>query len=97
MLAVAAWGFLIWQATHADAMMAMSPTMGMGALLWFAIWVAMMIAIMFPTAAPMILVFGQVHASRRQRQQSFVPTWLFVSASLLVWALTGVLAYGGGS
>jgi predicted metal-binding membrane protein len=75
-------------------MMAMSPTMGMGALLWLAIWVAMMIAIMFPTAAPMILVFGQVHAGRRQREQSFIPTWVFVSAYLLVWALTGVLAYG---
>jgi predicted metal-binding membrane protein len=93
-LAAAAWGLLVWQATHADTMMAMSPTMGMGAWLWLVIWVAMMVAIMFPTAAPMIVVFGQVHAGRRQRGQPFVPTWLFVAAYLLVWGLAGVLAYG---
>jgi predicted metal-binding membrane protein len=92
-LAAAAWGLLVWQATHADAMMAMRPTMGIGAGLWLAIWVAMMIAIMFPTAAPMILVFGQVHATRRQRERPFVPTWVFVAAYILVWTLTGAVAY----
>ena len=92
-LAGAAWALLIWQATHADAMMAMSPTMGMGAALWLAIWVAMMVAIMFPTAAPMILMFAQIYAAKRQRRQPFVPTWVFVSAYLLVWTLMGVLAY----
>jgi predicted metal-binding membrane protein len=68
--------------------------MGMGAALWLAIWVAMMVAIMSPTAAPMILMFAQVHASKRQREQPFVPTWVFVSAYLLIWALAGVIAYG---
>jgi predicted metal-binding membrane protein len=92
-LATAAWTFLFWQCTRADAEVAMAPTMGMGAALWLVIWVAMMVAIMFPTAAPMIMVFAQVHAARRQRQQSFVPTWVFVSAYLLVWSLVGVLAY----
>jgi predicted metal-binding membrane protein len=92
-LTAAAWALLIWQATHTDAMMAMSPTMGTGAALWLAIWVAMMVAIMFPTAAPMILMFAQVYAAKRQHQQPFVPTWVFVSAYLLVWTLMGVLAY----
>ena len=92
-LAAAAWTLLIWQATHTDAMMAMSPTMGMGAALWLSIWVAMMVAIMFPTAAPMILMFAQVYATKRQRRQPFVPTWVFVGAYLLVWTLMGVLAY----
>src|SRR3990172_4373487 len=90
-LAAAAWALLVWQATHADGEMAMSPTMGTGAALWIAIWVTMMVAIMFPTAAPMILMFAQVYAGKRQRQQSFVPTWVFVSAYLLVWARGGVL------
>ena len=73
--------------------MAMSPTMGMGAALWLAIWVAMMVAIMFPTAAPMILMFAQIYAAKRQRQQPFVPTWVFVGAYLLVWTVMGVVAY----
>jgi predicted metal-binding membrane protein len=92
-LAVTAWALLLWQVWHTDAMMAMSPTMGMGAALWLAIWVVMMVAIMFPTAAPMILMFVRVYAAKRQRQQAFVPTWVFVSAYLLVWTLMGVLAY----
>lgn len=92
-LAAAAWALLIWQGMQANATMAMSPTMGMGAALWLAIWVVMMVAIMFPTAAPMILMFAQVSAGKQQRQQPFVPTWVFVSAYLLVWALVGVLAY----
>jgi predicted metal-binding membrane protein len=93
-LAAVAWALLIWQATRADLEAAMSPTMGMGAALWLAIWVAMMVAIMFPTAAPMIVMFAHVHATKRQRQQPFVPAWVFVSAYLLIWALAGVLAYG---
>jgi len=68
--------------------------MGLGAPLFIALWVAMMVAIMFPTAAPMILMFNKIHAQRRERGQSFVPTWVFVSSYLLVWSATGVLAYG---
>ncbi len=56
-------------------------------------WVAMMIAMMFPTAAPMILMFGRVAAGKQQRAQPFVPTWVFVSAYLVVWLGFGVVAY----
>jgi predicted metal-binding membrane protein len=94
-LAAAAWGFLIWQATMMDTttMMGGALTMGLGAPLFLAIWVAMMVAMMFPTAAPMILMFAAIHAGNRQRERAFVPTWIFVSAYLVVWALFGVLAY----
>jgi predicted metal-binding membrane protein len=93
-LTTAAWGVLIWQAMHTDATTAMSPTMGLGAAPWLSIWVAMMVAIMFPTAAPMIAMFTHVHALKRQSRQPFVPTWVFVGAYLLVWTGMGVLAYG---
>ena len=91
-LAVAAWGFLAWQATRVSPM-AMGLTMGMGAALFLAIWVVMMVAMMFPTAAPMILMFARVHRDKRQSGKAFVPTWVFVSAYLLLWTLFGVLAY----
>lgn len=94
-LAAAAWALLIWYAGTMDAAMARQPTMGMGALLFLAVWVAMMVAMMFPTAAPMILMFARVHARKRARQQPFVPTWVFVGAYLIVWALLGLVAYGG--
>jgi predicted metal-binding membrane protein len=92
-LAALAWIVLVWQARQTDAMMAISPTMGMGAALWLAIWVAMMVATMFPTAAPMILMFAQIYSVKRQHQQPFVPTWVFVGAYLLVWTGMGVVAY----
>ena len=91
-LAALAWGLLIWQAPMMNNQ-AMGLTMGMSAVLFIAIWAVMMVAMMFPAAAPMILMFGAVYASKRRQEQPYVPTWIFVSAYLLVWVLSGVLAY----
>src|ERR1051326_5367295 len=92
MLATLAWGLLIWQAplmsTQAGGL-----TMGMSAVLFMAIWTVMMVAMMFPAAAPMILMFSAISAGKRRQEQPYVPTWMFVSAYLLVWALFGVVAY----
>ena len=93
-LAAAGWALLAWQAMADDGEMAMGLTMGMAAPLFIAMWAVMMVAMMFPASAPMILTFAKVHAGRRERGQAFVPTWVFASAYLLVWTLTGVLAYG---
>ncbi len=71
----------------------MSLTMGMSAPLFIALWIVMMVAIMFPTAAPMILMFARIHNTKRERGQNFVPTWIFTSAYLLVWSATGIAAY----
>ncbi|MGA6944215.1 MAG: DUF2182 domain-containing protein, partial [Pseudolabrys sp.] len=95
-LAAAAWAALVWQGTGADMDMAMNlPTIGLRAPLFLAIWVTMMVAMMFPTAAPMILTFHKVQAGKRQRGEAFVSTWIFVAAYLLVWSLSGVAAYAG--
>lgn len=95
-LAACAWALLIWQSTmmsnQAMGMMT-GLTMGMSAILFIAIWIVMMIAMMFPTAAPMILMFNKIYASKRQQERPFVPTWIFVGAYLLIWSLCGVLAY----
>ena len=72
-----------------------SPTMGMRAPLFLTIWVVMMVAMMFPTAAPMILTFHKVQTSKRQRGEAFVATWVFVAAYMVVWVLSGVAAYAG--
>src|SRR5260370_8777142 len=64
-LTAASWALLIWQSRTANTM-GMGLTMGMGAVLFLAIWVVMMIAMMFPAAAPMILVFSQVQRDRRR-------------------------------
>jgi predicted metal-binding membrane protein len=91
-LAAASWALLFWQAS-AGEMTSMSPTMGLGAPVFLAVWVVMMIAMMFPSAAPMVLVFHRVQAAKRRHGQAFVATWVFVAAYLVVWALSGVVAY----
>ncbi len=91
-LAAVSWALLIWQVAMVDRPM-MGLTMGLGAPLFLAIWVVMMAAMMFPTAAPMILMFARVHMDKRARGQPFVPTWIFVSGYMVVWTLFGLLAY----
>lgn len=90
-LAAACWALLFWQAAMPG--MGSGPTLGMRAIVFLAMWVVMMIAMMFPTAAPMILMFARVHSSKRERGQPFVPTWVFVSGYLLIWTLAGAVAY----
>ena len=90
-LAAAAWGVLIWQSAVMDD--DMSLTMGMGAPLFIALWVAMMVAIMYPTAAPMIMMFAKIHDGRKARGQTFVPAWVFAASYMLLWSATGVVAY----
>jgi len=91
-LTAAGWGVLIWRTVVMDD--DMSLTMGMSAPLFIAIWVAMMVAIMFPTAAPMVMMFARVHAKKQERGQPFVPTWVFVSSYMVVWSVAGLAAYG---
>ncbi len=93
-LAAASWALLIWQSVMMNNQ-AMGLTMGIGTVLFLSIWVVMMVAMMFPTAAPMILMFARVQRDKRQNGRAFVPTWVFVSAYLLIWTLFGVLAYVG--
>lgn len=93
-LAAAAWAVLVWQSSMADTeQMENMLTMDMGAPLFLAIWVAMMVAMMFPTAAPMILTFAKVQARKHQSGKPYVPTWVFVSSYLAIWTAFGALAY----
>jgi predicted metal-binding membrane protein len=92
LLAAVSWAILIWQSAISDKQ-GMDIMGGMDAPLFIAIWIVMMVAVMFPTAAPMILIFAQVYAGKREHGQPFVPTWVFVSSYLLVWTLFGVVAY----
>jgi predicted metal-binding membrane protein len=95
-LAATAWALVVWQGVGSDMDMTMaSPTMGMRAPLFLTIWVVMMVAMMFPTAAPMILTFHKVQASKRQRGEVFVATWVFVAGYMLVWTASGGAAYVG--
>lgn len=53
--------------------------------LLFFMWAVMMVAMMLPSAAPMILLFASVNRRRRERAGPAVPTAVFVAGYLLVW------------
>lgn len=69
--------------------------MGRGIPLFLAVWVVMMVAMMFPATAPMNLAFARVQRERHSGGRAFVPPWIFVGAYLLIWTLFGVLTYLG--
>jgi len=96
-LATAAWAVVVWQGHDVSMAMPMaSPTAwGLHALLFLAMWLVMMVAMMLPTAAPMILAFHSVRGRNHQPDDAFVATWVFMAAYLLVWALSGIAAYAG--
>jgi predicted metal-binding membrane protein len=61
-------------------------------LLMFVMWSVMMVAMMVPTAGPMILTFATVNRRRRERDDPYVPTAIFVAGYVLVWTGFSVLA-----
>ena len=63
------------------------------AAVFLAVWTVMMAAMMLPAAAPMVFMFAAAQARRRTSSGVAVPTWIFVSGYLLVWAAAGVLVY----
>ena len=58
----------------------------------FLMWTEMMVAMMIPSAAPMILTFAVVQRKRREQERPFVPTGVFLLGYLIVWTLFSALA-----
>lgn len=58
----------------------------------FLMWTEMMVAMMIPSAAPMILTFAMVQRRRREQERPIVPTTIFLLGYLVVWTGFSVLA-----
>jgi predicted metal-binding membrane protein len=89
-LAGAGWIVFLNQARQPmDMGRAMGPdlTMGRSWPLFLAMWVAMMVAMMFPAAAPMVLMYGRM----RRRDPSSVA--LFTGSYIALWFAFGVVTY----
>lgn len=100
-LAALGWAITIWQASSTDmgtgddmGMAEADLTIGMSAPLFLAMWVAMMVGMMFPASAPMILAFSRSQSRRRESGGRYVPTAWFVAPYLAVWLTFGAAAYG---
>ncbi|HEX2167793.1 MAG TPA: DUF2182 domain-containing protein [Longimicrobiales bacterium] len=61
-------------------------------LLLFTMWAIMMVAMMLPSATPMITLFAGVSRGRRQRGDAWVPTAVFVAGYILLWTSFAALA-----
>lgn len=58
----------------------------------FLMWAVMMLAMMVPSAAPMILLYTAVNRRRAEQQQATVRTGVFVLGYLVVWTAYSALA-----
>ena len=64
---------------------AMGDEMPMGAGLWLGAWTVMMAAMMLPSAAPLVLLYG--------RRSDTLASTLLMAGYLLTWAFVGLAAY----
>jgi predicted metal-binding membrane protein len=88
---------IAWTVTD-DRMAGMDagPGTDLGDLGWFiGVWVVMMAAMMFPSIAPMVVMYARVQEGRRERGQSAPvgSTVVFVGGYLVTWAGAGLLGY----
>jgi predicted metal-binding membrane protein len=64
----------------------------MAVLLLFVMWAVMMVAMMLPSAAPMILAFVSVNQRRQSAGRQFVPVSIFVAGYLAIWTAYSAIA-----
>ncbi len=64
----------------------------MGVFLLFVMWAVMMVAMMVPSAAPMILTFLDVNRRRETAGRPFVPVGFFLAGYLAIWTTYSAVA-----
>ncbi len=60
--------------------------------LMFLMWAVMMVAMMLPSAAPMVLAFARVSRQAQRAREPYVPTAVFLLGYLAVWSAFSLLA-----
>lgn len=58
----------------------------------FIMWFSMMLAMMTPTATPMVMMFTTVSKQKKRRQQPHAPTFIFLAGYLVAWAIFSLVA-----
>lgn len=91
LLAVPAWLLTVAQA---NGMERGPGTMGQTLPLFVLLWTVMMAAMMLPSVAPVAIIWGRAIGRRSSGAARAGRTAAFAGGYLLVWAGSGVLAYG---
>ncbi len=68
--------------------------MGLSLIAFLALWVVMMAAMMFPSVAPMAVVWIRSVSARATGRERLGGVALFLTGYLIAWAAFGLLAYG---
>jgi predicted metal-binding membrane protein len=97
LITAVAWADLLHMAATMQAPMALEP---LGVQAWsvgdaaamVAMWIVMMIAMMVPSAAPMVLLYGAVARKARDQGTVLAPSGIFLSGYLLVWSAFSLFA-----
>ena len=91
-----AWAYMVtlaWDMQRMDMAMAQMHAWGLvDLLLLFVMWSVMMVAMMTPSAAPMVLLFATIRRKRAQQTGPYASTFAFLSGYLAVWTAYSVLA-----
>jgi predicted metal-binding membrane protein len=93
-----AWAYLFWMpmapgdfgAVGRRLFSAMSPRVA-DALLMLAMWIIMMVAMMLPSAAPMIDTYARIVRTRAPASAN-ARIWLFTAGYLLAWTIFSIVA-----
>jgi predicted metal-binding membrane protein len=89
--------FVAWLVTDERmAGMDAGPGTDPGALgFYVSVWVVMMAAMMFPSIAPMVVMFARIQEGKRERGDAVMAGAmpLFVAGYLITWTLAGLVAY----
>ena len=57
-------------------------------------WWVMMVAMMLPSASPMILLFARLQRQQKDKGSPFVPTSVFTAGYLVIWGVFSAMATG---
>lgn len=104
-LAALGWAYMVYLARGMSTMgmsgAEMGAEMGMPGLepwglvdfwLMFVMWAVMMVAMMVPSAAPLVLMVAKVNRQRDRAERPLVPTGLFLLGYLIAWTGFSVVA-----
>ncbi len=100
-IALVGWAYMAymaWAMSNMDTVSMWMPPMG--SMAWgawdftmlFAMWATMMVAMMTPSALPMVSMFATLSRKRRLRKQPYTSTFVFLAGYLIAWTAFSVAA-----
>jgi predicted metal-binding membrane protein len=93
LVAAVAWVFVVLSSVHGEDMAMAMPMSISGGLVFTMCWAVMMIAMMLPSALPMITLYGAMQRGTVAAGRKGVPVAVFTLVYLGLWAATGLPVY----